>query len=305
MSLFSGFKFSYSKTFFLSLPLILFLGLIPYRVLGLYHVPFEAKVVIGFVFLLFFWQVKEDIIQWFLNFSFTQLIFYYMLAFEKFLENCSLFGRIVISFNIGLCLGGWPSLSEDSMFWYLLIIIFFSFYKNMKIFFLNPAMEGCTFKPDNQPLSWQNISDNMSSVSLILFKVLVENKLGGSLNRRAFPEISRRYVFSRIIHGIKSNPEVVAAAGTVGAGLGFSIGQYTGYIQHRENLELARDQLKLEQRKQEFEEKKHQDLKNLEYKKAGIEIKEQKGSCIVSSPIKEENIFSRISRFFEYFFSGW
>jgi hypothetical protein len=60
----------------------------------------------------------------------------------------------------------------------------------MKNISLNPQFEGSIFsdfkETEEQKLTWKNIIENLSNISLVLFKFPISNKLGNSANQKVF-----------------------------------------------------------------------------------------------------------------------
>lgn len=70
----------------------------------------------------------------------------------------------------------------------------------------------------------------MDNICLALFKTPLTNQLGSSFNKKMFPEVSKRYVWSRISGAFRQHAEVIA-------GLGIS-----GYQSHKRHQEAMAKQ---------------------------------------------------------------
>lgn len=98
--------------------------------------------------------------------------------------------RSIILFLIGFNLGAWPPQSNDPTFYYLIIFSFYGFYNRLKIIFLDPSFLGSVYPSLNLDekniLTWDNVTGNMSSVSIYFFGGPVVNQLGGSGREKKF-----------------------------------------------------------------------------------------------------------------------
>ena len=228
------------------LPFALLFGLIPYRVGVIFHADFYSRLLIGFVTILLFCFVMEKVVPFLLNQVLTQLFFFYCLSFENFMYQMSKVGGIIFSFCFFFNLGAWPITTQDPFFWYGLFLILFSLYFHFKRIFLNPAFDGSLY---NEPefissknsFTWDHLVLNMSAISKLLFHTPVVNQLGPSLSSKDFPLIAKRYVFTRVFHFAKTNPEALTIGGAVGALTGFATGQVIEQRRHSEILVVQQE----------------------------------------------------------------
>lgn len=230
---------------FQKLSLVLFVVLIPYKILGIFQLEYFFRLAIGFLCLILSLKVLDELIPWFLNLILTQLLFFYFLALENYLREKPLWLQIYLCFCLGFNLGAWPSQFSDPTFWYLLIFFFLGFYTNMKRIFLNPEFEGNSYTLNkdigNQILNWEEIHKNMNHISLALFKIPLNNQLGNSFNKKLFPEISKRYVGSRVSAAFRQHGDIIGLMTGFGGLLGFGISEYLSQKRHNESIEVSKE----------------------------------------------------------------
>lgn len=252
--------------FFSYIPSFLFVALVPYKILGIFQVDYFFRLFVGI--LLFFLVVfsAKEIIPFFFNLPFLQLIIFYFVSFEDYIRSRSLKYQIFLGLTIGFNLGAWPSQSDDPLFWYLSMGFLFSLYSNFKAIFLNPEFEGNFYIQekdlDLENLSWEQIHKNMEHISIVFFGIPITNKLGPSLTTKSFPQISKRYMWSRIGRTLPRTVDSFGGGAAVGGVLGFVISEYRNQQRHNEVIakqteanEIARDQLKESKRANDMQER--------------------------------------------------
>lgn len=110
----------------------------------------------------------------------------------------------------------------------------------MKVLFLNPDFEASTYDSSSydgenaKNLTWEDIMKNMSSISLRFFGRPVSNQLGKEKESIAFPHMAKRYVFTRILIGVKKYPEMATFATAFGGVFGFSVSEFYKGKRHAE-----------------------------------------------------------------------
>jgi hypothetical protein len=232
-------------TFYLSFALLV--CMIPYRICSILHYDFYLKIcVLIFSFLLccsFLKSVKE-FIPYLLDIRSVQAFFYHFLSFENFVCNMHPLTRWIFLLSLGFNLGAWPSYAEDPTFFYFSFLFFFGFYNRLKMIFLDPEFAGSIYKSlvksANDTLTWDNIIENMSSICLSFFGRPVCNQLGRQAGKRQFPQITKRYMFSRLFQGAKSNPEAVGLATAFGASVGFVVSEHNQNTRNAANVAEAK-----------------------------------------------------------------
>ena len=196
------------------------------------------------------------------------------------------FFLLIFGFN----LGAWPSQSGDPTFYYMLFIFLYTFYNQLKILFLNPNFEASTYHSSDsgnesaKDLTWEDIINSISSISLCFFGRPVLNKLGKEKGSVAFPHITKRYMFSRATAAIKSNPELATAATAIGGAIGFGVSEMIQNKRHAENVALAEQSI-AEAKRANAEAKRANDLREVELKITSSE--EYKSAYSIGNPNQE------------------
>nr|YP_009237653.1 hypothetical protein [Trachydiscus minutus]AML60664.1 hypothetical protein [Trachydiscus minutus] len=276
-------------------PFALLFGLIPYRFFGVFHLDYTYRLTIGLFFFLLFLFTMQELVTILLNNIVVQLLFFYLLAFEDFVRGMAPFYQYSFLFSFSFSLGGGPALTEDSMFWYILILFFFSFYRQMRDIFVNPQFEASSYFPLHvkkvEDLTWDLIVINMSSICVALFGQPIQNQLGKRMSQRSFNQISKRYVWGRVIGFAKTHPEAVTIVSSIAGGVGFTWGLYNqkiseanAMLRHKEQMhfqKIAEENLMLRHKEQmHFQKiaeenlmlrhKEHMDLEKLKLTKGRI-----------------------------------
>jgi len=197
------------------------------------HLNFYQKLFILFLSFLFFYtflEKKKEIICDLFNFQIIQSFFFQFLRFEEFVSGMRPLLKYTFLFSLGFNLGAWPSYTNDPSFYYLLFFFFYGFYYRLKMIFLDPSFLGSVYSSLSSEketnFTWNTIIVNMSSVCSRLFGKPITNQLGGEAGKKTFPQIYRRYVFSRNFQGVKANPELATITTAFGGMLVLGISEF-------------------------------------------------------------------------------
>lgn len=228
------------------LAFVLLFGLIPYRLCGLFHIEFYHRLgVMVISVILFYFILKRDkrFIPFLLNFRLVQALFYRGLQFENFVYGMHPILRLIFLISFGFNLGAWPSYADDPCFYYFLFLFLYTFYGQLKRIFLNPDFVGSIYPNlllKESEVTWNLIIRNMSSVCISVFEKPVTNQLGTQAGKRSLPNISRRYMFSGFFRGVKSNPEAVGVATSLGAAVGYGVSEINQNKINEATVEVAK-----------------------------------------------------------------
>lgn len=271
---------SFFGNFLIYLPFALLFGLIPYRFCGLLHLDYTSRLFVGLFFFLFFLYEMKELVTVFLNSVLVQLLFYYLLVFEDFIRTMKPFYQYVFVASFFFSLGGCPALTGDPLFWYIVIVFFFTFYRQMRDIFVNPLFEASSYLSlhvkKKEDLTWDLIVMNMSTICLTLFGQSVQNQLGKSMSQRPFNQISTRYVWGRVMGVAKTYPEVLTFVGSLAGGVGVvwglhnqKIAEENAMLRHKEQIAVQREQISIQKIAEENAMLRHREQVALEREKLG------------------------------------
>ena len=213
--------------------------LIPYRISGIFYLDLYWRLSVLFLsFSFFYYMLKNDreAIPSFLNLRIVQAFFYHFLRFENFVLGMHPVLMYVFLLTLGFNLGAWPSFLDDPTFYYLVFLFSYSFYSRLKTIFLDSDFVGSIYPLLNKSsmLTWEIVIENISSICFYFFGNPITNQLGSQAAKKNFHQISKRYMFSRVMQGLKTNPDVVAICTSVGGVLGYTISEINQGKRHED-----------------------------------------------------------------------